>query len=504
MSIKIVIAEDSAYQRKVISQIIESHEDMEVVAIARNGVEALEKIEEHNPDVLILDLEMPKMSGVKVFEFLSKHYLLPTIILSISDPKTLDFETQAILLGAVDYMKKPEGRLDTEFSKIEEKLIENILISSKMNKNYVKNRDSFKKALNELKSSLGKTQGKKSIKEGASHKQIMQSKFSTAQTEESSSKIRVIIAEDSSFQRKIITGMIESQEDMEVVATARNGRDALKKVEKFNPDVLILDLLMPVMTGLEAFEILSGVKDPDELEEIKKYSAQIKNEIEKFEKDFEKNKEVAGRIFFYHFDPKFRIKTLLINKVCHKEPDKIYIFSTEPKGNHLNFSVRNDSKEVDLGKLMQKATEGFEDCTAGGHHSAAGAMILKKDREKFNKKIKEQGFIRDAEFEFKRKDGSTFFGSITDTAVRNGKGDIINYDGIIEDITERKKLENALKSSEEKYRMIIENTPVGYCRTTPGKKGAFLDSNPAFLKMYGFKSKDELLKINVSVFVLGS
>ena len=257
MQIKIVIAEDSAYQRKVISQIIESHEDMEVVAIARNGVEALEKIEEHDPDVLILDLEMPKMSGVKVFEFLSKHYLLPTIILSISDPKTLDFETQAILLGAVDYMKKPEGRLDTEFSKIEEKLIENILIASKMNKNYVKNRDSFKKALNELKSSLGKTQNKKSIKEGASHRQIKQSKFSTAQTEESSSKIRVIIAEDSSFQRKIITGMIESQEDMEVVTTARNGRDALKKVEKYNPDVLILDLLMPVMTGLEAFEILS-------------------------------------------------------------------------------------------------------------------------------------------------------------------------------------------------------------------------------------------------------
>ena len=253
MSIKIVVAEDSSYQRKIISDIINSREGMEVVAIARNGLDTLEKIEIFDPDVLLLDLEMPQMTGLEAFEFLSEHYLLPTIILSSSDPRTLDFETQTILLGAVDYIEKPRGRLKDELPKIKDQLINKILVASKMNKNYTKFRDSFRSALIELKYSLEKEKKGDLIKREA-HSEKKPLERNRKKEKES---IKIVVAEDSSFQRKIITGMIESQEDMEVVAVARNGKDALNKVEKFNPDVIILDLIMPVMTGLEAFEILS-------------------------------------------------------------------------------------------------------------------------------------------------------------------------------------------------------------------------------------------------------
>ena len=156
MSIRIVVAEDSSYQRKIIADIINSQDGMEVVGIARNGMETLDKVERFDPDVLLLDLEMPKMSGLEAFNFLSEHYLLPTIVLSSSDPRTLDFETQTILLGAVDYIEKPGGILKEELPKIKEQLIDKIIVASKMNKNYTKFRDSFRSALTELKNTLEK------------------------------------------------------------------------------------------------------------------------------------------------------------------------------------------------------------------------------------------------------------------------------------------------------------------------------------------------------------
>ena len=110
MSIKVLIADDSSFQRKLIKNMIDTHEDIEVIAIARNGREAIEKIGKYNPDVLVLDLVMPEMDGFEAFEFLSEHYPIPTIIFSALDPRNLDHAVQALLLGAIDYIQKPEGK----------------------------------------------------------------------------------------------------------------------------------------------------------------------------------------------------------------------------------------------------------------------------------------------------------------------------------------------------------------------------------------------------------
>jgi PAS domain S-box-containing protein len=65
------------------------------------------------------------------------------------------------------------------------------------------------------------------------------------------------------------------------------------------------------------------------------------------------------------------------------------------------------------------------------------------------------------------------------------------------EIVDRKKAEDVLIKSEEKYRSLTENIKVGVYRTTPGEKGQFIEVNPTFLEMFGYKSKEELLKINV-------
>ena len=68
--------------------------------------------------------------------------------------------------------------------------------------------------------------------------------------------IRVLIADDSAFMRKVLSDLFKTQSDFEVVGTAANGQDAIEKVKRFQPDVLTLDVIMPVMNGLDALAVI--------------------------------------------------------------------------------------------------------------------------------------------------------------------------------------------------------------------------------------------------------
>jgi PAS domain S-box-containing protein len=121
-----------------------------------------------------------------------------------------------------------------------------------------------------------------------------------------------------------------------------------------------------------------------------------------------------------------------------------------------------------------------------------------QEKEEFDRLMKEQGYVKNWETRYKKKDGSILWVRETAVAVHDEKGNIRYYDGIIEDITEIKKLEKALKESEEMYRTIFENVNAGVNRVTPGKKGKFIDANSACVKMLGYDSKEELLKTRPS------
>jgi two-component system chemotaxis response regulator CheB len=131
MTVKVLIADDSSFQRKIISEMLSEHEKIKVIYLARDGVEAVEKVKELNPDVVLLDILMPRMDGLAAFKQIMREHPTPTIIFSVLDPNTLDASIQALLLGAFDYIIKPGGIWKVELPKFKKQLILKVLLASK-------------------------------------------------------------------------------------------------------------------------------------------------------------------------------------------------------------------------------------------------------------------------------------------------------------------------------------------------------------------------------------
>lgn len=122
--IKVLIVDDSAIVRQVLSRELARAHDLRVVATAPDPYVARDKILESRPDVVLLDLEMPRMDGLSFLKKLMKHYPLPVIIVSSLTPKGGELAVEAINAGAVDVMCKPGSSLSV--NNMSEALIEKI------------------------------------------------------------------------------------------------------------------------------------------------------------------------------------------------------------------------------------------------------------------------------------------------------------------------------------------------------------------------------------------
>ena len=112
--IKVLIVDDSALVRKLLSEELNKQNDIEVVGTAINPYVAREKIVELKPDVLTLDLEMPRMDGLSFLAKLMKHYPMPVVVVSSLTPKNSDNALNALRLGAVDVICKPGSAYTTQ------------------------------------------------------------------------------------------------------------------------------------------------------------------------------------------------------------------------------------------------------------------------------------------------------------------------------------------------------------------------------------------------------
>lgn len=106
--IKVLVVDDSAFMRRVISSLLSGDEDITVTATARDGRDALLKIEKFKPDVITLGVEMPVMNGLEVLKTLMGRTPLPVIMFSSHTQRGSRITMEALALGAVDFVPKPD------------------------------------------------------------------------------------------------------------------------------------------------------------------------------------------------------------------------------------------------------------------------------------------------------------------------------------------------------------------------------------------------------------
>ncbi len=107
--IKVLIVDDSLFMCKALKHIISSDKDIDVVGVANNGHEALDKIKSLDPDVVTMDVEMPKMNGLEALQAIMKTKPTPTIMISSLTESGAETTLKALEYGALDFLPKSQS-----------------------------------------------------------------------------------------------------------------------------------------------------------------------------------------------------------------------------------------------------------------------------------------------------------------------------------------------------------------------------------------------------------
>jgi two-component system chemotaxis response regulator CheB len=107
--INVLVVDDSQLIRNILAEILNAEKDINVVGMAADPLEARDMIKRLKPDVITLDVEMPKMDGVSFLKNLMRLHPMPVVMISTLTEKGTDITLQALALGAVDYVAKPSA-----------------------------------------------------------------------------------------------------------------------------------------------------------------------------------------------------------------------------------------------------------------------------------------------------------------------------------------------------------------------------------------------------------
>ena len=131
MKIKVLIVDDSALIRSVMNEIVSNQPDMEVVGVAPDPIVARELIKQTNPDVLTLDVEMPRMDGLDFLEKLMRLRPMPVVMVSSLTERGSEITLRALELGAVDFVTKPKLSIQSGMREYAELITDKIRAAAK-------------------------------------------------------------------------------------------------------------------------------------------------------------------------------------------------------------------------------------------------------------------------------------------------------------------------------------------------------------------------------------
>ncbi|WP_138414799.1 protein-glutamate methylesterase/protein-glutamine glutaminase [Aquibacillus sediminis] len=129
--INVLVVDDSAFMRKMITDILNGDPQLHVVGTARNGQDALKKIPSLLPDVITLDVEMPVMDGLETLGQIMSQFSIPVIMLSSVTKRGAEKTIQAISLGAIDFITKPSGSISLDIQSIQAEITTKVIAAAK-------------------------------------------------------------------------------------------------------------------------------------------------------------------------------------------------------------------------------------------------------------------------------------------------------------------------------------------------------------------------------------
>jgi len=131
--IKVLVVDDSAFMRKLIVEFLTEDSRLEVVGSARNGKDAISKIQSLQPDVVTLDVEMPVMNGLEALEEIMNDCPTPVVMLSSTTKEGAENTLMAMQNGAFDFIAKPSGAISLDLYKVKQEIIDKVVAASRAN-----------------------------------------------------------------------------------------------------------------------------------------------------------------------------------------------------------------------------------------------------------------------------------------------------------------------------------------------------------------------------------
>lgn len=128
--IRVLVADDSSFMRKILSDLLTSDPRIEVAGTARDGEDALAKIVKLSPDVVTLDVEMPRKDGLATLEEIMRRFPLPVIMVSSLTSEGAQTTLRALSAGAVDFVAKPRGYISIDLDALGRELVEKVVAAS--------------------------------------------------------------------------------------------------------------------------------------------------------------------------------------------------------------------------------------------------------------------------------------------------------------------------------------------------------------------------------------
>ena len=126
--VKVLVVDDSAFMRNALSNMLSSDPEVTVIGTARDGLEAIAKVKTMKPDIVTLDIEMPRMDGLEALKHIMNDNPVPVVMVSSLTVEGAGATLRALELGALDFIPKNLHDLSVNILKIKEILVDKIKV----------------------------------------------------------------------------------------------------------------------------------------------------------------------------------------------------------------------------------------------------------------------------------------------------------------------------------------------------------------------------------------